>query len=220
MNYLIECPFCKAVVSADEKVRVKDSDLDEGYPFDDFVSLCQCPGCSSVIIGVQSEDPDGILHSPRRVWPKPPQYISYQIPTEIRLSLTEAEKCLKAQAFIACIAMCGRALEAVGRHFYSKATTQKAPLMLKAAIDKLAADKIIDGRLHSWGLALHADRNLAAHPSGTVFKEQDAQDLFKFAVNICEYVFVLTADFEAFEKRRKSRDQKNLPKTQKDSKEP
>jgi len=51
------------------------------------------------------------------------------------------------------------------------------------------------------GLALHSDRNLAAHPSGTNFKRQDAQDIFKFANNICEYIFVLAADFDDFEKR-------------------
>jgi hypothetical protein len=43
------------------------------------------------------------------------------------------------------------------------------------------------------------------HPSGTDFKEQDAKDVFKFAMNICDYIFVLSAQFEDFEKRRESR---------------
>lgn len=183
-----------------------DDPPEEDYPFSARVTLCVCPRCSSVIIGREEEvDFDGHFDSPRRVWPSPPVSLSYRIPPEIRSSLMEADKCLKGQAYTASVAMCGRALEAIGRHFYPPLSAEEAPLMLKHAIDKLASDQVIDGRLHKWGLALHADRNLAAHPSCTHFKEQDAKDVFKFAMNICDYIFVLSAQFEDFEKRRKSR---------------
>jgi len=99
--------------------------------------------------------------------------------------------------------MSGRALDAIGRHFYPPTETSR-PLMLKQALEKLAKDEIIDGRLYKWGLALHKDRNLAAHPSDTHFKREDARDVFKFS-NICEYIFVLSAEFEAFERRRAAR---------------
>lgn len=194
-------------MGAEVKAQVDDPP-EEDYPFSARVTLCVCPKCSSVIIGrEEEEDFDGHFGSPRRVWPSPPVNLSYKIPKEIRLSLVEADKCLKGQAYTASIAMCGRALEAVGRHFYPSISAKRPPLMLKQAIDKLAADQIIDGRLHKWGLALHSDRNLAAHPSGTDFKEQDAKDVFKFAMNICDYIFVLSAQFEDFEKRRKARTQ-------------
>lgn len=207
MAYLIECPFCKAVMGAELKAQVIDPP-EEGYPFSARISLCVCPRCSSVIIGrEEEEDFDGNFELPRRVWPSPPVSLSYKIPKDIRASLVEADKCLKGQAYTASVAMSGRALEAIGRHFYPPTTGEAPPLMLKQAIDKLAADQIIDRRLHKWGLALHSDRNLAAHPSGTDFKEQDAKDLFKFAMNICDYIFVLSAEFEDFEKRKKARAQ-------------
>lgn len=194
-----------AVMGAEVRAQADDPP-EEGYPFASRVSLCICPRCSSVIIGSEEEaDFDGNFESPRRVWPSPPVSLSYRIPKEIRSSLLEADKCLKGQAYTASVAMCGRALEAIGRHFYPPTSEKGSPLMLKQAIDKLAADQIIDGRLHKWGLALHSDRNLATHPSGTDFKEQDAKDVFKFAMNICDYIFVLSAQFEDFEKRRKVR---------------
>jgi hypothetical protein len=190
------------------EVKAQETDPPEdGYPFSTKITLCVCPKCSSVIVGREDEDFEGNFDPPRRVWPSPPVNLSYRIPREIRSSLVEADKCLKGHAYTASIAMCGRALEAVGRHFYPSTAAKQAPLMLKQAIDKLAADQVIDGRLHKWGLALHSDRNLAAHPSGTDFKEQDAKDVFKFAMNICDYIFVLSRQFEDFEKRRKARAQ-------------
>jgi len=179
----------------------------EEFPFTQRVSLCECPRCQSAIVGLQeSETPfDSDFDAPLRVWPSPPVHFSAKIPRPIRESLTEAEKCLRGKAYSACVAMCGRALEAVGRHFYPPKSEKARPLMLKQAIDRLAADKVIDGRLHEWGAALHGERNLAAHPSGTDFKKQDAKDVFKFASNICEYIFVLSAEFDEYEKRRQNR---------------
>ncbi|MGB8259982.1 MAG: DUF4145 domain-containing protein [Terracidiphilus sp.] len=205
MHYLLECPFCKATMGVDVKAAEIDPP-EEPFPFSSRVSLCVCPGCRSVLIGCETEaDSDGVFDKPVRVWPSPPLYLSYKIPPEIKRSLEEAERCLKGRAYTACVAMCGRALEAVGRHFYPQNEPGKPRLMLKDALDKLAEGQVIDARLHKWGLALHSDRNLAAHPSGTEFKEQDAKDVLKFARNICEYVFVLSSEFDDFERRRKVR---------------
>jgi hypothetical protein len=96
--------------------------------------------------------------------------------------------------------MSGRALEAIGRHFNPNETK---PLMLAAGLQKLYEAKVIDSRLHEWGRALAQERNLAAHASGTHFKREDAEDIFKFSTSICEYVFVLSRQFEDFMKRRK-----------------
>jgi len=178
---------------------------DDEYPFTSKISLCECPRCHSAIVGLEEETPFDEFDLPTRVWPSPPIQFSSKIPKPIRESLIEAEKCLRGKAYTACVAMCGRALEAIGRHFFPPKSATTRPLMLKQSIDKLASEKIIDGRLHLWGLALHSDRNLASHPSGTDFKKQDAKDIFKFATNICEYIFVLSAEFEDYEKRRKSR---------------
>lgn len=75
--------------------------------------------------------------------------------------------------------------------------------MLGPGVQKLYEAKVIDSRLYEWGKALVQERNLAAHASGTHFKREDAEDIFKFSTSICEYVFVLSAQFEDFMKRRK-----------------
>jgi hypothetical protein len=204
MTYLIECPNCEATMESEIKGQI-NLEGDEEFPFTQRVSLCECPKCHSAIVGLEESDSpfDEDFDTPTRVWPSPPVRLNIKIPKPIRESLIEAEKCLRGKAYTACIAMCGRALEAIGRHFFPAKSENSRPLMLKQAIDKLASAKIIDGRLHKWGLALHRDRNLASHPSGTDFKMQDARDVFKFASNICEYIFVLSAEFEDYEKRRK-----------------
>jgi cation transport regulator ChaB len=169
------------------------------------VSLASCPKCHGALLGVQEVDFFDGWEAPIRVWPAPTHTPHYKIPKEIRESLEESNRCLKGKAFTAAVMMSGRALEAVGRHFYPPTPQQKRPLMLREALDKLSKGGIIDSRLHEWGLALHSDRNLAAHPSGIHFKRQDAEDVLKFANNICEYIFVLAADFKEFEERRKDR---------------
>jgi hypothetical protein len=207
MSYLIECPTCEAMMGTEIKGQVVEGPEDDGPPFATRISLCECPKCHGALVGVEMEDTpyEGDFDAPTRVWPSPRKYISFKIPVAIRQSLNEAEKCLRGKAYTATVGMCGRALEATGRHFYPSTSDKSKPLMLKQAIDKLAADKIIDGRLHKWGIALQGERNLAFHPSGTDFKKQDALDVFKFATNICEYIFVLTAEFDEYEKRRQAR---------------
>jgi hypothetical protein len=75
--------------------------------------------------------------------------------------------------------------------------------MLGAGLQKLYDAAVIDTRLYEWGKALAKERNLAAHASGTHYKREDAEDIFKFSTSICEYVFVLSEQFKDFMKRRK-----------------
>lgn len=165
-----------------------------------IVTLAQCPKCTSALVAVQEEYEADHEEKPTRVWPAPGTQLSWQIPAEIRKALEEAQKCLKCKAYTASVAMSGRALEAVGRHFHPNETK---PLLMKEGLTKLLDAKVIDSRLYEWGNALRDERNLAAHPSGTHFKREDAEDIFKFSTNICEYVFILSAQFEDFDKRRK-----------------
>jgi hypothetical protein len=204
MSYLIECPGCEAVMGVSVKGEVIEPLNEEGGgPWK--ITLAVCPKCNGAIVGVEERDFLDEWELPVRAWPSPAINFNHKIPREIRDSLEEAHKCLKAKAYTASVAMSGRALEAIGRHFFPPGEHRQKPLMLRQSLDKLAATKVIDTRLHEWGLALQSERNLAAHPSGTNFNGQDAQDVFKFANNICEYIFVLTADFTEFDKRRGER---------------
>ncbi|MDQ2843976.1 MAG: DUF4145 domain-containing protein, partial [Acidobacteriota bacterium] len=98
-----------------------------------------------------------------------------------------------------------RALEGIGRHFFPPEDDEKQHLMLGAGLKKLRDGGKIDSRLFEWGTELADDRNWAAHPSGTKFNREDAEDVFKFTQSICEYIFVLTYEFEAFRKRKQQR---------------
>lgn len=208
---LVDCHQCRARVDGNIKGTVqRDYDPAEQSEAEGFrVSLFSCPVCYEPILGYQNwagekrdwnGDHETVWSPARRVWPSPELMLSASIPAEIQTSLLEAQKCLTVAAYIASVAMTGRALEAIGRHFHTGGKPDK--LMLGAGIDELHKNKIIDERLYEWSRALHLNRNLAAHASSEIFGQEDAEDLFNFASAICDYVFVLSDKFHKFKKRR------------------
>jgi hypothetical protein len=92
--------------------------------------------------------------------------------------------------------MCGRSIEGVCKHHDPKIKT------LAGGIKRLREDGVIDDRIYGWGEALRENRNLGAHATTEKVAKADARDLLDFSVAICEYVFVLNAKFESFQKRR------------------
>ena len=78
--------------------------------------------------------------------------------------------------------------------------TQKKTL--SEGLEALKDKQIVDGRLFEWGQSLRHERNLGAHASGVAATREDARDLIDFAIAICEYVFVLSARYDAYLKRR------------------
>jgi hypothetical protein len=76
---------------------------------------------------------------------------------------------------------------------------------LVGGLKELLDRKIIDERLHRWSEELRLHRNVAAHAGGEKISHQDADDLYTFALAICEYVFVLSAKFESFLERKRKR---------------
>jgi hypothetical protein len=187
---LIDCPQCKAKVDAK---RLKDTRASSEVGEWLYMFL-QCPVCDLPMLA-ETELSAGPNDIPRRVWPEPSTF-SPHIPKSIRDSLTEAARCCECGAFTASVAMGGRALEGLVRHF---TTTH---MYLGPGIQELHKQGIIDKRLFEWAKALHLDRNEAAHSSGQTFSPEDAEDLLAFATAICEYVFVITTRFEQFKKRR------------------
>ncbi|MGC9970263.1 MAG: DUF4145 domain-containing protein [Bryobacteraceae bacterium] len=133
------------------------------------------------------------------MWPDPELGLQSCIPQDIRECVEEAHRCLFAGSSTASVAMTGRATEAIARHFLTK--DNPGNLMLAAGLRKLYEEEVIDQRLYTWGKELHEHRNLAAHASGATFSHVDAQDLFDFAMAICDYVFVLQDKYERFMER-------------------
>jgi hypothetical protein len=130
MSYLLECPRCEAVMGVTVKGDTVERDEEGDGPWK--VTLAACPKCHGTLLGVQESNwVDEGWDTPVRVWPSPPLSLNSKIPKAIRDSLEEAHKCLKAKAFTASVVMSGRALEAIGKHFYPSTKERKRPMMLK-----------------------------------------------------------------------------------------
>ncbi len=207
-SLLVNCPNCRARVAAD--VRGEDSYVgtNEAEEVTGGLRICilRCSTCSDILASVQQlqafEDGIETWSDAQRIWPQPPTPISTSIPREIRDSLLEAEGCLQCGTYTASVAMIGRALEAVGRHF---GQGKKKRLMLWDGITNLHKDRVIDDRLFSWAKELHEHRNLAVHATAVRLTRVDAEDLFSFAHSLCDYVFVLQTRYDAFIQRKKAR---------------
>jgi hypothetical protein len=190
---IIECYRCEAKVDARE-LGSHVEDLDTGT----FATrLLKCPVCDSALVGGHELYGPELWTDLERVWPHPEDAPSHLIPDAIRSSLKEASACLKARAHSAAVAMTGRAIEGVCRHF----NTSKSMTFFDGLKD-LKGKGVIDKRLFEWSEALRKHRNLAAHASGENATKQDAEDLLTFANAICDYVFVLSKRFDSFMKRQ------------------
>jgi len=190
----IDCPNCSARVEATLLQKWLAHNLDR-------MAFVWCSRCDSILVGFQQFlGPVGIhgeeeYSETQRLWPMPAVVLSDEIPEIIHSSLTEAQDCLTCGTYTASVAMTGRALEGLCRHF----NTSKP--MLFEGLTELLKRQIIDARLYQWADELRKHRNLAAHSSGAAFNRQDAKDIFDFAVAICDYVFVLSQKFEEFQRR-------------------
>lgn len=199
INMIIECSYCQSKVDA--KILASHEEFDpENDPFPYKVSLLLCPTCQNSILGIQEylETNHGdSWGKPVRLWPSPDKHISWHVPDVIKVSLEEANRCINAGAYMAAVAMCGRALEGICRHFGTKNQ------YLGGGIKELRDMGVIDSRILEWSEQLHKHRNIAAHAEDAQIEKEDATDLFDFVTAIAEYIFVLSEKFNAFMKRHK-----------------
>ena len=137
----------------------------------------------------------GLGGYPTRVWPEPDEQLPGEVPRLIRVSIDDARKCFRAKVYAACAVMCGRALEAMCKE-------KTGQLILANGLKKLRTDNVIDDRLYQWGEALRKERNIGAHASDETISRADAQDILDFAIAIVEYVYVMSAKFEAYQQRK------------------
>jgi len=171
---LIDCTHCQARVNGE--VLKLAAYRAEAWPDSYQILLLRCPVCHQVLVGQQSmlkpgetdvfgNDVDPEEWGPAsRVWPEPlSQFAAMCIPEKIRTCLFEARKCLHATAYTACVAMSGRAIEAMCRHFSTKKDT------LFEGLKELHERGTIDARLYEWGDELRRHRNLAAHATDAKF---------------------------------------------------
>jgi len=143
-----------------------------------------------------AEDEPATWTDAERLWPCPKKVVDRSIPKDIRLPLQEADLCLSARAFNACVVMCGRAIEAL----CANQTTERTTFF--EALRKLREMNVIDGRLFEWGNALRQLRNLGAHATDKPMSKEDAADAVDFAHAIVDYVCTLSERFNKFMARR------------------
>ena len=194
-----ECPECGVVQAT---VLGLHSLYDDRTPEPQQTFLAECPRCKQPLVFQQwyfdeywspTEGSVGSWTPPKRVWPKPEVDIPWELPEGVRESLLEAQKCLRAHAYIAAAAMSGRALEGLCRDLNADDS------MLGKGLNQLHEAGQIDDRLFEWGRELNKKRNIAAHPDPTAeIGQRDAEYVFEFVLAICDYVYVLTKKFERF----------------------
>ncbi len=181
-----------SAVEAQEEGRFDHDSLDPEEPRAVY-ALLSCPGCSDAMLvyryDFEAED-DYI-----RIWPSV-RSGHHELPPAIRDSFDEALKCQRVGAFLACVLMCRRVLEAVCRHHYPDVRP------LAFGLKKLHDEGIIEKRLFSWAEALRDAGNLSAHDPSAQVSRQDATDLVDFTEAILNYVFVLSKKFERFKERQ------------------
>ena len=105
-------------------------------------------------------------------------------------------------AAYAATAMCGRAVEAICRHYQTRDS------YLGAGLKELRDSGIIDARLYQWSEELRDQRNNAAHATDTEISFRDASDVLSFTYAIIDYVFLLTQKFDQFQARKREREKK------------
>lgn len=194
---IVECPYCEARVNT-TVLQSHIAQPGEDYPLCYRTSFLECSVCKNTLLVGQDESPfEEGWFDPIRLWPQPTtSIIDWKFPTIVRESLQEAQKCIRARAFLACAVMCGRALEAICREHNTKSKS------IHGGLRELLERKVIDERLFQWGEELRKHRNLAAHATGEKITKEDAQDLFDFVQAICNYIFILSARFEEFMQRK------------------
>lgn len=196
---LIDCPNC------DAKVHPKLLAERVYPPTDDYelfkILFLECPSCENVLLGSSYYDDNSAYHGkdpwsvPSRLWPEPPKSFGFDVPNLVGDSIEEACKCVQCEAYSASAVMCGKAIEAICRDKTGETTLHKG-------LKKLKDNNIIDDRLYDWGEALRNERNMGAHATEKKITKEDAKDILDFATAIIEYIYIMTAQFEAYKNRK------------------
>lgn len=200
IDMIFECAYCESKV--DGKI-VGEHEFYNGEEPPSKVTLLDCPVCHNPGLTIQEIwegfNPQGEhvtdWDDPVRVWPNT-EVIDWRFPAEVKISLEEAKRCFKAKAYNACAVMCGRTLESACAEFGMEGK------MLAGGLKKLLDKEIIDKKIYLWGEELRKRRNIGAHAAKERVNKADAEDILDFTNVICQYIFVLSKQFDNFIKRK------------------
>ena len=223
-TFLVDCHYCRARVAAIETGRASDAGNEDytGEPYAIKLIVGKCPSCNNLIAGETHQVEFGgfgfgeedIWSDVKRIYPDPPKtLINFYIPSKVKKTISEADKCLQVNANKAACAMYGCALEAVCRDLLEPKPKKRAklkkeyenipskPIMLGDGIKQLKEKGFIDDRLFDWSQHLQSIRNYAAHPTEIDISKKDAEDMQIFVYTIVEYIYDLFKRYNEFKER-------------------
>jgi Domain of unknown function (DUF4145) len=215
---LVECVGCDRPVIGTTRGFVVDTslipdDVDNPEDFAGLIfryTLLECERKHAILVAQQDtgEDPYAFnWDDPLQVYPQRERQLSFMIPEQLRQIHDEAQACFSAKAYTAAAVMAGRALEATCS--LNGIRTRN----LHQALARMKDAGLIDGRLWEWADTLRTVRNSAAHYDGSVVSKQDAADALAFNEALLDYLYVLTARFNALKERRaKTRPEGSVPR--------
>jgi hypothetical protein len=198
---LSECPFCnKPVLAYVQGTYVENQDERNGPKI--LHTLASCGECTATLL-LGHEETDIGWSSPVRLYPATKDHsLSPYVPQELRREHKEARDCFSIRAYTATAVMVRRTLEGVCQE---QGIVKKQPLA--ESLRQLRDDGKIEGRLLDWAEALRFLGNQGAHYTGTPVSREDAADALAFAEALLDYMYVLTAQYEKFQRRRSASQQ-------------
>jgi hypothetical protein len=163
-----------------------------------FFHFGTCELCGGPAIFLRTDGDADPEPSFLKAFPVHKNSVTFELPSLARQSYAEALRCEEAKAWLACVVMVGRTLEAVCKEHFPN---DKAASIFKG-IEKLYQQGIISEQLKAWADELRILRNVGAHASETVVSETDAKEAIDFLKAILENLYDLSPKFEAFKSRR------------------
>jgi hypothetical protein len=144
------------------------------------------------------------------LWPQTDRVLNKAIPESLRLEHNEARSCFRNGAYTATVVMVRRTLEGVCAEHNVKNMT------LVKALEEMKGNGLIEGRLLEWAQELRVLGNQGAHFTGKRVPRVDAEDALALAEAILDYLYVFSAQFDAFKERRREREAKQVDETMDD----
>ncbi|MEV4499180.1 DUF4145 domain-containing protein [Micromonospora arborensis] len=192
-KHYVLCNRCQKPTNATERGVVTSFDPEVGIP--SLVTLVSCDTCKFPLLFLQEDYGQG-WDDMFRVWPSATRYLSSAVPKPLRDEHNQARKCFDAKAYTAAAVMVGRTLEGVCAENNVKERT------LILSLRKMKDNNLIDERLYQWADELRVLRNEGAHYTGSQVSREDAADALALSEALLDYMYVLSAKFEEFRKRR------------------
>lgn len=196
-RYVILCPKCgtKATATAEGSYEFPDDNFEVQH-----YAIVQCEACYCVMFVRHLANENFSRDKATVLWPQIDRTLSKAIPDSLRLEHNEARTCFRNGAYTATVVMVRRTLEGVCTEHNVKNMT------LVKALERMKNNELIEGRLLEWAQELRVLGNQGAHFTGKQVPRADAEDALALAEALLDYLYVFSAQFDAFKERRKERE--------------